>query len=123
METYPYAIVYYITETNRKPFKEWLDGLKDITVRQKIRIRLDRVRLGNLGNNRSVGSGVYELKIDYGPGYRVYYARDSKTIVLLLLGGDKATQEKDIVQAKAYLTDYKRRIKHGKGNQLSRRLN
>ena len=64
-----------------------------------------------------------DLSVCHGPGYRVYYARDSKTIVLLLLGGDKATQEKDIVQAKAYLTDYKRRIKHGKGNQLSGRLN
>jgi putative addiction module killer protein len=123
METYPYAIAYYITDTNRKPFKEWLDGLKDIAARQKIRIRLDRVRLGNLGNNRSVGSGVYELKIDYGPGYRVYYALDNKTVVLLLLGGDKVTQGNNILQAKAYLADYKRRIKHGKDNQLSGRLN
>jgi putative addiction module killer protein len=66
-----------------------------------------------LGNNRFVGDGVYELKIDYGPGYRVYYALDGKAVVLLLLGGDKSTQEKDIVQAKTYWTDYKRRIKHG----------
>lgn len=113
METYPHTIAYYLTETNRKPFKEWLDGLKDIAARQKIRIRLDRVRLGNLGNNRFVGDGVYELKIDYGPGYRVYYALDVKGVVLLLFGGDKSTQEKDIVQAKAYWTDYKRRIKDG----------
>lgn len=113
METYPYTIAYYLTETNRKPFKEWLDGLKDMTARQKIRIRLDRVRLGNLGNNRFVGDGVYELKIDYGPGYRVYYALDGKTVVLLLLGGNKSTQEKDVAQAKTYWTDYKRRIRHG----------
>ena len=113
METYPYTIAYYLIATNRKPFKEWLDGLKDITARQKIRIRLDRIRLGNLGNNRFVGGGVYELKIDYGPGYRVYYALDSKTVVLLLLGGDKSTQDKDIVLAKKYWEDHKRRMSHG----------
>ena len=62
VETFPYAIAYYLTEAGGKPFKEWLDGLKDIMARQKIRIRLDRVRLGSLGRNRSVGEGVYELK-------------------------------------------------------------
>src|SRR3990172_8813880 len=94
VESFPYTIAYYLTETGGKPFKEWLDGLKDITARQKVRIRLDRVRLGNLGRNRSVGEGVYELKIDYGPGYRVYYAIKKKTIVLLLMGGDKSSQQK-----------------------------
>ena len=112
METYPYTITYYLTKANKKPFKEWLDGLKDITARQKIRIRLDRVRLGNLGNNRAVGDGVFELKIDYGPGYRVYYALDGKTVVLLLLGGDKSTQDKDIARSKIYWTDHKRRCKN-----------
>jgi len=113
METYPFSIEYYLTENNRKPFKEWLDGLKDVAARSKIRIRLDRVRLGNLGNNRSVGNGVYELKVDYGPGYRVYYALDSKTVVLLLLGGDKSTQDKDIGLAKEYWSEHKRRVRHG----------
>lgn len=108
METYPYTIEYYLTAANKKPFKEWLDGL-DINTRAKIRIRLDRVRLGNLGKNRHVGEGVYELKIDYGPGYRVYYALNGKTVVLLLIGGDKSTQKKDIVQAKAYWQDHKER--------------
>lgn len=110
METYPYTIEYYLTETNKKPFKEWMDGLERAT-RAKIRIRLDRVRLGNLGKNRSVGEGVYELKIDYGPGYRVYYALNGKTVILLLLGGDKSTQEKDIKQAIAFWTDHKARGK------------
>lgn len=112
METYPYTIAYYLTEANKKPFKEWMDGLKDITARQKIRIRLDRVRLGNLGNNRAVGDGVFELKIDYGPGYRVYYALEGKVVVLLLVGGDKSTQGKDIEQAKRYWTNHKRRCKN-----------
>ncbi|MBI5492475.1 MAG: type II toxin-antitoxin system RelE/ParE family toxin [Deltaproteobacteria bacterium] len=108
MEAYPYTIEYYLTAANRKPFKEWMDGL-DINTRAKIRIRLDRVRLGNLGKNRHVGEGVYELKIDYGPGYRVYYALNGKTVVLLLVGGDKSTQRKDILQAKAYWQDHKER--------------
>jgi putative addiction module killer protein len=105
----PYTISYYLTERGVKPFKEWLDGVKNIVARQKVRIRLDRVRLGNLGKNRSVGQGVYELKIHYGPGYRVYYGLKQKTVVLLLLGGDKSSQKEDIAQAKAYWQDYKRR--------------
>lgn len=113
METFPYTVDYYVAETGRKPFKEWLDGLKDIAARQKVRIRLDRVRLGNLGKNRSVGEGVYELKIDYGPGYRVYYAVEKITIVLLLMGGDKSSQHKDIVLARKYRLDYKRRGGNG----------
>ncbi len=108
MEACPYTIEYYLTAINKKPFKEWMDGL-DINTRAKIRIRLDRVRLGNLGKNRHVGEGVYELKIDYGPGYRVYYALNGKTVVLLLVGGDKSTQRKDILQAKAYWQDHKER--------------
>ena len=68
MEAFAYTITYYLTGKGEKPFKEWLNSLKDITARNTIRIRLDRVRLGNIGNNRSVGEGVHELKIDYGPG-------------------------------------------------------
>ena len=98
--------LYDILLSNRgggKSFKEWLDGLKDIVARQKIRIRLDRVRLGNLGKNRSAGAGVYELKIDFGPGYRVYYGLEKKTVVLLLLGGDKSSQKKDITPGEDFL--------------------
>jgi putative addiction module killer protein len=113
VETFPYTIAYYLTESGGKPFKEWLDGLKDVTARQKVRIRLDRVRLGNLGRNRSVGEGVFELKIDCGPGYRVYYAVEKKTIVLLLMGGDKASQRKDIALAQAYWRDHTRRRDNG----------
>ncbi len=109
MDSFPYTLAYYLTGTGQKPFKEWLDGLQDIAARQKVRIRLDRVRLGNLGKNRSLGEGVYELKIHYGPGYRVYYGMEKKTVVLLLLGGDKSSQKKDIAQARIYWQDYKRR--------------
>jgi putative addiction module killer protein len=78
-----------------------------------VRIRLDRVRLGSLGKNRSVGEGVFELKIDYGPGYRVYYGIEKRTVILLLLGGDKSSQKGDIVLAREYWKDCKRRMKHG----------
>ena len=113
MDAFPYTISYYLTAAGGKPFKEWLDSLKDIMARQKIRVRLDRVRLGNLGKNRSVGESVYELKVDYGPGYRVYYGTEKKTVVLLLLGGDKSSQEKDITQARILWADHKRRRSNG----------
>jgi putative addiction module killer protein len=112
METFPYTIEYYLTETGEKPFRIWLEGLKDTTARNKIRIRLDRVRLGNLGNNRSVGEGVFELKVECGPGYRLYYAIEKKTVVLLLLGGEKSSQSRDIALAKMYWQDQKRRKKN-----------
>ncbi|MCX5807971.1 MAG: type II toxin-antitoxin system RelE/ParE family toxin [Proteobacteria bacterium] len=109
MQAFPFELEYYVTDNGRKPFKEWLDNLKDLSARAKIRVRLDRIRLGNTGDSRSVGRGVYELKVDYGPGYRIYYAYEGKLIVLLLLGGDKSTQEEDIIQAKKFLNEYKRR--------------
>jgi putative addiction module killer protein len=87
MEVFPCPIDYYVTEEGRKPFKEWLDRLRNITASQKVRVRLDRIRLGNLGRNRSVGEGVHEIKVDYRPGYRVYYGLEGKALILLLLGG------------------------------------
>ena len=109
MKTCPVTLEYYITEAGKVPFKDWLESLKDINSRAKIRIALDRVRLGNLGHAKSVGEGVHELKINYGSGYRVYYAFAGNTIVLLLLGGDKSSQTKDIARAKEYWKDFKRR--------------
>ncbi len=75
----------------------------------RIRVRLDRVSLGNFGDCHSVGEGVQELRIDYGPGYRVYFGQAGSTIVLLLCGGDKDTQSKDISLAKYYWNEYRRR--------------
>jgi putative addiction module killer protein len=74
-----------------------------------VRVRLDRLRLGNMGDCKPVGSGVQELRIDFGPGYRVYLGQDGKNLILLLCGGDKSTQAKDIQAAHEYWTDYKRR--------------
>src|SRR5436309_9671675 len=105
----------YVTEEGRAPFTEWLDSLRDISGREKIRARLNRIRLGNFGDSSSVGEGVEELRIDFGPGYRVYFGQAGTKIVLLLCGGDKSTQTQDILQAKSYWKDYQKRSGHAPG--------
>jgi putative addiction module killer protein len=105
-----YCLEYYADEKGKEPFRDWLYGLRDRAAFARITVRLDRVELGNFGFCKSVGNGVFELKIDYGPGYRVYYAISGKTVVLLLLGGDKSTQAKDIGTAKAYWASHRERI-------------
>jgi len=100
---------YYQTPAGEQPFVEWLGGLKDRQARTRIEARLTRVSVGNLGEVEAVGEGVMELKIDWGPGYRVYFSPLGQVIILLLCGGDKRTQRKDIKRAKAYLEDYKTR--------------
>jgi len=109
MEVQPREIRRYITPEGRNPFAEWLSSLRDLSAVVKIEQRLDRVRLGNLGNTKSVGEGVCELKIDFGPGYRVYFGQFGSTIVLLLCGGDKSSQEQDIRKAKEYWKEYEER--------------
>jgi putative addiction module killer protein len=81
-------------------FKSWLDNLRDRQGRSRIISRLFRLADGNPGNSRSVGGGIVELKIDFGPGYRVYYIQRGQVLVLLLCGGDKSTQAKDIERAR-----------------------
>ncbi|MCF8083693.1 MAG: type II toxin-antitoxin system RelE/ParE family toxin [Deltaproteobacteria bacterium] len=95
----------------REPLHKWLNSLKDRAARARIRVRLNRVRLGNFGDCKPVGKGVYELRVDYGPGYRVYYGKFKTTVVILLLGGSKKSQSKDIELAQAYWADFKRRAK------------
>ena len=104
-------ILEYLTESGQNPFREWLEGLRDRQARAKIRVRLNRIRLGNLGDCKAVGHGVSELRVPYGPGYRVYFGRKGNTIVILLYGGDKKTQSRDIALAQEYWDDYLRRIK------------
>ena len=77
-------------------FAKWIDGLRDVRARARILVRIERLSLGNPGDVKPVGEGVSELRIDYGPGYRVYYKKIGQTIVVLLAGGDKRTQGKDI---------------------------
>jgi putative addiction module killer protein len=83
-----------------KEFSEWLRDLKDRQGRARIVSRLDRLEDGNPGNSRSVGEGVVELEIDVGPGYRVYYIQRGEVLIILLCGGDKSTQTRDIERAK-----------------------
>ena len=109
MEAVTRQLEIYMTMDGREPFSEWLDALKDLRGRAAIRARLERVEDGNFGVTRPVGEGVLELKVDFGSGYRVYYALDGPLIVLLLCGGDKRSQPKDIKLAKVYWADYKRR--------------
>lgn len=107
MEVQPTDIQRYSTPDGKVPFSEWLDSLRDLKAKFKIDRRLDRVGTGNFGDYRSVGEGVYELRINYGPGYRVYFGQVEETIVFLLIGRDKSTQEQDIRKAKTYWTDYR----------------
>jgi putative addiction module killer protein len=102
-------LLAYRTREGRTPFNEWLDELEDQNLVARILARLARVRQGNLGDCKSVGEGVSELRVDYGPGYRVYFAQKGQTLVILLCGGDKRTQEKDIQRAKQYWHDFKQR--------------
>ena len=80
-------------------FAKWLDGLKDIRARARILVRIERLASGNPGDVKPVGEGVSELRIDYGPGYRVYYKKQGQTVIILLAGGDKRTQSKNIKTA------------------------
>ena len=81
-------------------FGKWLSDLRDIRAKARILARLESARLGNLGDIRSVGDGVSELRIDVGAGYRVYFTRRQRVVIILLCGGDKSTQSKDIARAK-----------------------
>ena len=109
MEARPREIQSYITEDGKNPFVDWLDSLRDIKAIARIDKRIKRVSLGNLGDCKSIGGGIYELRIDYGPGYRVYFGQLGLTIILLLLGGDKTTQEQDINKAQQYWKDHENR--------------
>lgn len=86
-------------------FARWLRGLRDVRARARILIRIDRLSLGNPGDVREVGEGVSEMRIDYGPGYRGYFVRQGAEIVILLCGGDKRTQDRDIATAKAMVEE------------------
>jgi putative addiction module killer protein len=96
----------YQTEDNRVPFDDWLNSIQDKSTQNAIINRIDRMELGSTANFRPVGEGVTELKIDRGPGYRVYFGQDGETLIILLAGGDKSTQDKDCAKAKEYWREY-----------------
>jgi putative addiction module killer protein len=103
-------LVEYLDEKGRSPFEHWFNRI-NAQAAAKVTTSLVRLEGGNTSNVKSLGSGVYELKIDFGPGYRVYYGYDGPTIVILLAGGTKKRQDKDIQTAKNRLSDYKKRKK------------
>lgn len=102
-------VEHYLTPEGVDPFQKWLDDLRDIKGRVAILRRLDRLAAGNFGDYKFERDGVWELRINVGPGYRVYYARQGKELVLLLGGGSKRSQEADIAHAVMHLNDYRRR--------------
>ncbi len=102
-------IRHYITADNKDVYLEWLRKLRDTTARIAIDRRVNRVELGNFGDHRFCRDGVWELRIDVGPGYRVYYAVAGRELVLLMCGGDKRTQSTDIDRACEYWQDWQRR--------------
>ncbi|MBL8549686.1 MAG: type II toxin-antitoxin system RelE/ParE family toxin [Hyphomonadaceae bacterium] len=100
----------YTDAEGHVPFREWFDAL-DVVAAARVSVALTRMEEGNLARSKSVGGGVLELKIDAGPGYRIYYGRDGDTLIILLGGGTKRRQERDIADAKTCWADYKKRKK------------
>lgn len=119
-------IRYYIDTDGKQPFARWFETL-DAIAAAKITVALARMEQGNFSNVEPVGEGVSEYKLDFGPGYRVYFGKDGEKLVILLTGGTKKRQDSDIARAKAYWQDYKRRTKQlakkdGEKNGKKRKL-
>lgn len=103
----------YLTRDGRNPFREWLDEV-DVSVRARIQARVLRIELGNIGDHKSVGGGVWEARLMFGAGYRIYFGKDGSSVILLLLGGEKASQKEDIRRARQYWKGYLEAKRHGK---------
>jgi putative addiction module killer protein len=101
------VIRIYLTKAGRSPFEEWFDDLTDERAQARILARIARLRSGNPGDWKPLGDGVLEMRIDYGPGYRLYFGPEGNRLIILLVGGDKKTQAKDIKRAKEFWHDYK----------------
>ena len=99
----------YQMADGRDPFKEWLANLADRQARARVAVRVQRMAAGNFGDHKPLSDGVWELRIDHGPGYRVYYAQAGRRVLLLLIGGDKRRQQADIETAVRYWQDWQRR--------------
>ncbi len=100
---------HYIDRAGKDVFDEWFSGLPDVRAQAKVATRINRLAAGNFGDCKPLRAGVWELRIDYGPGYRVYYGMRDRARVLLLCGGDKRRQSRDISRALEFWKDYKER--------------
>ena len=107
------AIREYLAKDGRSPFREWL-GTVDVAVRARIQARVLRFETGNLGDHKSVGGGVWEVRLMFGGGYRIYFGKDGNSIVVLLAGGDKSSQPEDIFRARGFWREYLEARRHGK---------
>lgn len=105
--TEPKTVIVYQDDKGKEPFTDWLNGLRDQKGRRFILKRIGRLEQGLYGDCRSVGGGVSELRIFFGPGYRIYFGEKASHIVILLCGGDKDSQSRDIQNAKEYWKEYK----------------
>lgn len=105
-----YEIEIYANESGKEPFREWLSSLKDLDTQALIFQRLQRIRLGNFGDCKPIDEGLWEFRIHHKAGIRVYYARVGQRLLLIVGGGDKRSQQRDITKAKKCLEDYKKRI-------------
>ena len=103
-----FEIRHYLAASNRDPFADWLKKLRDTKAKIAIVRRVNRLELGNFGDHKFLRDGVFEMRIDTGPGYRIYFALAGKTIILLLCGGDKGSQDADIDKACSYWLDWQR---------------
>ena len=99
------TVLVYKTQDNKEPFVDWLFSLRDKILRHRIEARIDRIRQGNYGDYKRF-QGIIELRLDFGKGYRLYCGEDAKTLVILLIGGDKSSQDSDIKKALGYWRDY-----------------
>ena len=106
-----FQVLHYRSVDGRIPYQEWLDTVADPVGYSAIQVRTDRLERGLFGDHKPVGDGVWELRVNTGPGYRVYYARARKVVVILLCGGSKRSQKADIENAKAYWRDYEQRTR------------
>ena len=109
----PFSVREFVTADGRIPFREWLSTL-DVAIRARIQVRILRFEAGNLGDHKSVGNGVWEARMPFGSGYRLYFGREGNRIIVLLVGGDKASQNKDVKLAQRYWDEYLKEIHHGK---------
>lgn len=105
----PKQLLIYETKDGTQPLEKWMTKLRDVEAIARLDERIDRLERGNPGDYKSVGAGVYELRIDYGAGFRLYFAFAGRQIILLLCGGDKTTQTRDIRLAQQYWQDYQQR--------------